>query len=227
MQQGNRSQFKGLLDSPFYHHIMSLNFQPLDWVHQDWLNQLPNISQAKNLGGAKAQLWLRQQLSLEQLQDSQFNDPIKRLIFLSNQELERLLSVIGLSCFQRQLALLIEKEVKQQIITKVGEPAVKLLQLKLPLLIAKYPESLLATQPIYDGKSKQLTAFFPYGLRLLDLATEGRQTSWYQLLRYKLPVYDGSVLSNINLSQAELARIRLLIQKIALEIEPKCTTLLK
>jgi len=227
VHQNSRSQFKGLLDSPFYPYIMQLNFQPMNWVHSDWLRDIPFITESQSLTNGKVHNYIKQALNLSACQDSQFSDPIKRLIFLPSEKLLHLLNVIGLSCFQRQLSLLIHKELKQQIEDLVGIHSFKLLSKKLPLLISEYPNSLYVNTSLFNRKTQQLTPFFPYGLKLLALATEQKQSNWQNFLKLKLPKFAEPVLSNIELSPTEQARIRLLIQKIALDIEPECTILLK
>lgn len=228
MQQESRSQFKGLIDSPFYNQIMELNFKPLNWVHSQWLEQVPFLAQCQSLNSPLIQQHVRQQLKLDQVADSQFSDPIKRLIFLPSDILLKLLNLIGLSCFQKQVKLLIERDIKQQICDQVEPQGLALIQKKLPLLISKYPESLASSAPLYDRKSKQLAPFFAYGFQLLTLAVEESQQDWLKLLSKKLPKFD--TLSDFRpapLSQTEQSRLRLLIQKIAVEIDPQCTTLLK
>ncbi|WP_147378759.1 SctK family type III secretion system sorting platform protein [Motilimonas pumila] len=207
---------------------MTLNFQPLDWVHSEWLEDVPFLQQCQTFNSPAIQQHVRQQLKLNNVSDSQFSDPIKRLIFLPQDTLLQLVNLIGLSCFQKQVKLLIEKEIKQQICDLVTPQGLTLIQKKLPLLVSKYPDSLVTQAPLYDRKSKQLAQFHAYGFQLLSLAIEHSQQDWLKLLSMKLPKCDTlPEFRPAALNQTEQSRLRLLIQKIAVEIDPQCTTLLK
>lgn len=227
MQQNNRNQFKALIDSAFYSDVMTLNFKPLDWVHPERLKEVKYIEQLTSFKNAKIQHYIAQQLNLENSQVIQFSDPLKRLIFLSNDKLMKLMNIVGLCCFQKQLKLLIEKRLKQQLEIKIGQRELAVVQKKSPLMIVEFPKPLQSDLPIKNMENDQPREFYPYGIQLLLLATEKYGSQWHRLLLHKFPVFDDGLCKNIELTKTERSRLRLLIQKIALETESECMNLVK
>lgn len=227
MKKSNLDQFRALIENPYYNEILALNYKPLNWVHHDWLREIPLIEKMKELNTPKVQQQVFKLLKLAPFINELFDDPLKRLIFLPQERLQRLASVFGLSCFQAQLALLIEKKTKQALCQQLNLDSIKNLQSRLPFMIAKFPESLVCQLPLVDISTNSIRKLYPYGAHLMAIASDGSLSLWHKYLLRKLPKFDPETVKTATLTNKERDSLRTLIQKIALEFEPECTTLLK
>ncbi len=228
MQANNSAPYSTLLESTYYANIITLNFKPLEWVHDDWLTDIPFIEQLRQLSTPEIQQYINEKLALPPCLTEEFEMPLRRLIFLPRHQFQRLTSIIGLSCFQQQLITLIEKKTRIALTNLLGENCIRLLQTKLPLMITRFPDALSSSLPLYNSAETRLRHYYPYGARLLSIAADSGNSPWHRYLLHKLPKFDDSLdeIKQISLTIKEKERIAILIRKISLEFDKTCTHLL-
>lgn len=218
----SRAQFSGLFEDPFFDQIITLNFRPERWVHNDHLLDLGPPSILKRIGGRAVQRLLFNYL----INQSAFNfqEPLKRIILLPPEKLIRLLRIIGLSRRHKSLAKLIRGPARKEIVNCIGESAFLFLRTRVQFLVHEFPQHL-----IVDAESDPklfIDACIHEGAAMLQLCLAHDDPAWGELLKLKLPSAKATV-TLPQLGQKDRLRLQILVRKLTIDLEPECTNLLK
>ena len=230
-----------LFDSAYLNDTIRLRYQPLIWVHDDWLRNQDHIGFLRALGTPKAQAQVAKTLHLNSiLAPELFEDPIKRLLFLSGASLQHLLEILGLVCFRQQLELLIEKSTIDMLNKRFNANDLEFVQQKSRLLVSQLPDCMISLRPLSSDGSINNPPLLAFGCHLLKLACNNRigqdpdpnVSNWQYYLKLKLPKFNELAVQELPgskhiMTKSDWDRLRIFIKKMALDREDSCTNLLK
>lgn len=225
-----------LLSQPYLKEALALRFRPLDWVHDDWLEDSEYTSFMRALDSTVVQRNLADRLELGDLLTHNLTaDPIKRLIFVPGDQLQRLLEVLGLVCFRQQLSLLIEKRTKADLTARFSSDDMEFVQHKSKFLVSQLPSCMKSDLPLSSLGNINEPPLLAHGYHTLSLAVtphnliapEADIQCWQHYLKLKLPTFQPIAPSKSPLAKSEWDRLRIFIKKMTLDREPTCTNLLK
>lgn len=218
-------QYAALLESQHGHTLLARTFQPLTWLHPLWVAEVLPDDFPLDPTCIKTNQFVSKQLALPDIFDIELKSEYAKLLLLAPSLLAKIIGVLGLCCYQLSLQKLISKHVKAEIDRQLGCHAVKIVMQKLPFMLSDFPSELQIKNVTFTS-SYVLPNFINQGLNVFRRISN--EDANYQLLCFMLSPRDNEVTDvNRQFSKETCQKTILLMRKLAVEIDPSCSNLLK
>ena len=219
-----KHHYAAMLESQHADAIIAKLYQPLRWVHPQWIEKVMPTDFPINHRCIKTNQFLSEQLSIPATFDTELSSPLSKFLLLERELVTQVMGVLGLSCFQQALKKLISKQIKHAIDQQIGCNACQIVMQKIPFMLSDFPKELLV-EDITLNSSTNLPNFIEKGLSVFKQICDDE--SHFQLLCFILsPDHVGNTKQRA-LSVEACRKTTLLIRKLAIEIDPLCSNLLK
>lgn len=219
-----KHHFAAMLESQHADAIIAKLYQPLRWLHPQWIEKVIPADFPVDNHCIKTNQFLAEQLSIPGTFDTELSSPLSKFLLLERELITQVIGVLGLSCFQPSLKKLISKQIKHTIDQQIGCNACQIVTQKIPFMLSDFPKELLV-EDITLNSSTNLPNFIEKGLSVFKQICDDE--SHFQLLCFILSPEHMTNEKQIVLSKETCRKTILLIRKLAIEIDPPCSNLLK
>ena len=219
-----KHQYAALLEGPYIQTVFARAYQPLEWVHPDWIVQAMPANYPITTTCIKTNRYIAQQLGLPTNFEFETKTSFNKFLLLAPSLIRQVIGLLGLCCYQDALKKLISKQVKHVIDERIGCNASHIVEKKLPFMLAQFPDEMRQTKQAFTS-ANTLPNFLNIGLAIFkQLCT---QSNHYDYFRFMLPPSVEEIELDYTLSSDSQNKTTLLIRKLAIEIDRTCTSLLK
>lgn len=219
-----KHHFAALLESQHADAIIAKLYQPLRWLHPQWIETVIPADFPIDHHCIKTNQFIAEQLNIPSTFDTELSSPLSKFLLLERELISKVIGVLGLSCFQHALKKLISKQIKHAIDQQIGCNACQIVMQKIPFMLSDFPKALLV-EDITLNSATNLPNFIEKGLSVFKQICD--DDTHFQLLCFILSPDHTASTQQSSLSEETCRKTTLLIRKLAIEIDPPCSNLLK
>lgn len=219
-----KHHFAAMLESQHADAIIAKLYQPLRWLHPQWIEKVIPADFPVDHHCIKTNQFLAEQLNIPATFDTELSSPLSKFLLLERELITQVIGVLGLSCFQPSLKKLISKQLKNVIDQQIGCNACQIVMQKIPFMLSDFPKALLV-EDITLNSATNLPNFIEKGLSVFKQICD--DDTHFQLLCFILSPDHTASTQQSSLSEETCRKATLLIRKLAIEIDPPCSNLLK
>ena len=219
-----KHQYAALLENQHANAILSRAYQPLYWIHSDWVAKALPAHFPIEVNCIKTNSFVSQALNIPTSFDLDTQMELTKFLLLDGQLIEKVMGVLGLCLYQQALKMLISKHIKLEIDANLGCDATDIVLKKLPFMLSDFPSELSKDDDRFTSINS-LPCFVSEGLSVFKQIVSSCAS--YEFLRFALSPKYQSLEREHSLSEHTCKKTTLLLRKLAIEIDRTCSNLLK